>query len=446
MCSVEQNARVADIPTTRYTRATDGSQIAYQVIGEGTTDLVYLTGSVSHVDVRWEHPAGARFLEGLASFSRLIVFDRRGVGASDRLMTGTVPTWEEWAQDLQVVLDAAESRAAAVMAVADGGGMAITFAASHPERVKALVLFNAVGGSVDPKDIDFAMEVQEQAWGTEAWVPVIAPSVVDDPVQSAYFAKMMRATATPAAITAQTRASWQVNTDFVLPSVRVPTLVMTRRDRSRPTVDTVRELAQRIPNATFVDIPGTDLSPQTQEPDLILGLVQEFLTGVKPNPSSDRFLATVLFSDIVDSTRLASSIGDRAWSKRLDTHDEMVRSQLDRHQGREIKTTGDGFLAIFDQPSRAIECGRAICDGARRIGIEVRVGLHTGEVEARGNDIGGIAVHTGARVSAAAGAGEVLVSRTVADLVAGSGVEFLDRGDHELKGVPGTWKLFSVNG
>jgi class 3 adenylate cyclase len=366
------------------------------------------------------------------------------VGASDRLPTNTVPTWEEWAQDLQVVLDAAESRSAALLAVADGGGMAITFAASNPERITALVLFNHLGSKVDPKDIDFIIEVQKQAWGTEAWLPVIAPSVIDNPIESAYFTKMMRATATPAAITAQTRASWLVNADFVLPSIHVPTLVIHRRDRPQPTVDTVRELTAQIPDATFVDIPGTDLAIQTQDPDLVLGLIEEFLTGVKPKPKGDRFLATILFSDIVDSTRLASTIGDRAWLERLDAHDEMVRTGLDRHQGREIETTGDGFLAIFDQPSRAIECGRAICAGARRIGVEVRVGLHTGEVEARGDDIGGIAVHIGARVSAVAGAGEVLVSRTVADLVAGSEVEFKDRGEYELKGVPGSWRLFAV--
>jgi class 3 adenylate cyclase len=433
---------VGATPITRYVTAADGSQIAYQVLGEGA-NLVYLTGSLSHVDVRWEQPAGARFLQSLASFSRLILFDRRGLGASDRLSSGTVPTWEEWAQDLQVVLDATESRAATLMAVADGGGMAVTFAASYPERVKALVLFTALGTPVDPKDLDFVIDVQKQSWGTEAWVPVIAPSVVGDPVESAWFAKYMRATATPAAITAQTSATWQVNTDFVLPLIRVPTLVLHRRDHPT-TVDSVRELAARIPDAQFVDIAGTDLTPQTQEADLILGLVQEFVTGVKPNPKLDRFLATVLFSDIVDSTRLASTIGDRGWNERLDRHDEMVRTELDRHHGREIKTTGDGFLAIFDQPSRAIGCGRAIADGARRIGVEVRVGLHSGEVEARGDDIAGIAVHIGARVAAAAGAGEVFVSRTVADLVAGSGVQFFDRGEHELKGVPGTWRLLEV--
>ncbi len=428
-----------------YATAADGSQIAYQVVGEGTTDLVYLTGSLSHVDVRWEHPPGARFLERLASFARLIIFDRRGVGASDRLPTDRVPTWEEWALDLEVVLDATDSRSAALMAVADGGPMAVTFAASHPERVSALVLFNALGTSISPQDIDFIAEVQEQAWGTLDWVDVIAPSVVDDPIQSEWFAKIMRATATPRAIAAQTRATWCVNTDFVLPSVHVPTLVVHRRDRREPTVEMVRQLAERFPNARFVDIPGTDLPPQTQDPDLVVAIVQEFLTGVRPSPTGDRFLATVLFTDIVESTRLASAIGDRGWHEVLDAHDAMIRADLERCRGREVKTTGDGFLAIFDGPSRAIECALAIRDHALDIGIEIRAGLHTGELEARGDDIGGIAVHIGARVAAAARASEVLVSRTVADLVAGSVIDFVDRGEHELKGVPGTWKLLAVD-
>jgi class 3 adenylate cyclase len=285
--------------------------------------------------------------------------------------------------------------------------MALTFAASHPESVKALVLFNSLGSAIPAKDIDFVIKVQEQAWGTEDWVPVIAPSAVDDPVESAWFAKYMRLTATPRAIIAQTRATWEVNFDFVLPSVHVPTLVVHRRPRRSPTVEAVRELTERIPGARFIDIPGTDLTPQTQDADLVLAIVQEFLTGFKPSPRGDRFLATVLFTDIVDSTRLANAMGDRAWRERLDAHDEIVRAELKRVQGREIKTTGDVFLAIFDRPSRAIDCACAVRDRARDIGVEVRIGLHCGEVESRGHDIGGIAVHIGARVSAIAKAGEV---------------------------------------
>jgi class 3 adenylate cyclase len=230
----------------------------------------------------------------------------------------------------------------------------------------------------------------------------------------------------------------------VLPSIHVPTLVIHRRNRRLPTVDTVRQLTERIPTARFVDVAGIDLTPQTEDADLVLAIVQEFVTGIKPAAAADRFLATVLFTDIVDSTRIASALGDRAWLNRLDAHDDMIRAELGRYRGREVKTTGDGFLAIFDGPSRAIECARAIQDRARQVGVEVRAGVHTGEVENRHNDIGGIAVHIGARVAAAASAGEVLVSRTVADLVAGSGIEFVNRGEHQLKGVPGTWTLLAV--
>jgi class 3 adenylate cyclase len=404
---------------------------------------VLLTGSISHVDVRWENPSTARFLEGLASFSRVISFDRRGVGASDRLSSGKRPTLQEWAEDLTVVLDAAHSEQAALFAVGgDAGQMMITFSATHPERARALILFHALG--YDPKLTDFAADFAEQFWGTEEFVPAVCPSVMDDPVQRAWWAKYMRATATPQAMAEQTRLVREISTDFVLPSLRVPTLVMHRTDRDAQTLARARSLTERIPNARFIEVPGTDAPPSTQAVGHILNVVQEFVTGLRPSQPPDRFLATVLFTDIVDSTRLATKLGDRAWRELLDTHDHMIRAELKRFQGREIATTGDGFLATFDAPGRAIRCGNAICDAARTLDIEVRVGLHTGEVEARGADIGGISVHIGARVAAKAAAGEVLVSRTVTDLVTGSGIEFEDRGEHELKGVPGSWRLFSV--
>ncbi len=431
--------------------AGDGTQVAYQVIGDRLLDLVYLTGTISNVDMRWEDAASARFLEGLASFSRLIAFDRRGVGVSDRLSTGTVPTWEEWAEDLKLVLDAVHSERAVVFAVADGGQMAISFAAAHPERVRALVLFNAFGTAPgydegpERKWSDFVADFEEQFWGTEEFVPGVAPSVTNDPAQTAWWAKYMRATATPRAIAAQTRVAGRTDMNFVLPSLRVPTLVMHRTERATQPVQSARALTERIPGAKFLEIPGTDVMPQTQNAGYILNALEEFVTGVRPSQPPDRFLATVLFTDIVDSTRLATALGDRAWRELLNAHDRMVRSELKRFQGREVATTGDGFLATFDAPGRAIHCGRAICHGARNLDIEVRVGLHTGEVEARGADIGGISVHIGARVAAAASAGEVLVSRTVTDLVAGSGIEFDDRGEHQLKGVPGAWRLFSVS-
>ena len=424
--------------------------IAYQIIGDRPLDLVFLTGRISNVDMRWEDPASARFLEGLASFSRVITFDRRGVGASDRLPASRVPTWEEWAEDLKVVLDAAQSHSAAVFSVSDGGQMAISFAASHPERVRSLVLFNLVG-IVPVQDDDAAREsadavasFEEQFWGTEEFVPLVCPSVTHDPVQTAWWAKYMRATATPRAIAMQNRVASRTDVRFVLPTLRVPTLVMQRSERTPQGVESAFALAQSIPGARLVEVPGRDAPPQTEHSRTILNLVEEFVTGATASHAPDRFLATVLFTDIVDSTQTAGALGDGPWRELLDDHDQVVRAELKRFQGREIATTGDGFLATFDAPARAIQCGLAISAGARRLGIEVRIGLHTGEVEARGTDIGGISVHTGARVAAMAGPGEVLVSRTVTDLVAGSGIDFEDRGEHELKGVPGTWRLFTV--
>jgi class 3 adenylate cyclase len=442
---------MVEVPRTRYV-AVDGLQVAYQVIGERPLDLVFMTGTISHVDMRWEDPASARFLEGLASFSRVIVFDRRGVGASDRLAPGKVPSWEEFADDLRAVLDAAHSERAALFATGIGSGhMAITFAATYPERVRALVLFNALGRAPGFEDdpgrrwSDFSADFAEQFWGTEEYVPAVCPSVMHDPVQTAWWAKYMRATATPRAMADQMRVMGMTDTHFVLPSLRVPTLVLQRSQNAVQNVASTRELSERIPGATFVEIPGTDTPAATQHAGHTLNRVEEFVTGLRPSQPADRYLATVLFTDIVDSTRRASALGDHAWRELLDAHDRVVRSELKRFQGREIATTGDGFLATFDAPGRAIRCGTAICQAAQALDIAVRVGLHTGEVEARGADIGGISVHIGARVAAVAAAGEVLVSRTVTDLVAGSGIQFEDRGEHELKGVPGTWRLFSVS-
>jgi class 3 adenylate cyclase len=329
--------------------------------------------------------------------------------------------------------------------------MAITFAATYPERVRALVLFNALGRAPGFEDdpgrrwSDFSSDFAEQFWGTDEYVPAACPSVMHDPVQTAWWAKYMRATATPRAMAEQMRVMGMTDTHFVLPSLRVPTLVLQRSQNAVQNVASTRELSERIPGATFVEIPGTDTPAATEHAGHTLNLVEEFVTGLRPSQPADRYLATVLFTDIVDSTRRASALGDHAWRELLDAHDRVVRSELKRFQGREIATTGDGFLATFDAPGRAIRCGTAICQAAQALGVAVRVGLHTGEVEARGADIGGISVHIGARVAAVAAAGEVLVSRTVTDLVAGSGIEFEDRGEHELKGVPGTWRLFLVS-
>jgi class 3 adenylate cyclase/pimeloyl-ACP methyl ester carboxylesterase len=419
------------------------------VVGSGPLDLVYLTGRVSNVDVRWEDRASAKFLDDLARFSRLIVFDRRGAGASDQLAPGVVPTWEEWAEDLGAVVDAAESSTAAIFAVADGGSLAVAYAAAHPERVRAAVLFNGLStveaeGSELDAIADLMADVAEELWGTEEYVKFIAPSISDDAEQSAWWAKYMRATATPRATAAQTRATTRFKIDGLLPLVQAPTLVMARSEFRYPPVEVVRRLAAQIPNVRVEVVPGTDAMPQTEHGNEIVDIVQEFLTGVRPSIPNDRFLATVLFTDIVDSTRLGSDLGDHGWRERLDAHDAMVRLELDRHRGREIKTTGDGFLATFDGPGRAVQCACAIAEGAHRLGMQVRSGLHAGEVEGRGDDITGIAVNIAARVAALAGPSEILVSRTITDLVAGSGLQFTSRGEHALKGVPSDWQLFAV--
>jgi class 3 adenylate cyclase len=441
------------VPETRYTTAQDGSQIAFQVVGDGPLDLVYLTGALSHVDVRWEKLHIARFLGRMSSFSRLILFDRRGVGTSDRVPTDRLPSWEEWAEDLRVVLDASDSQRAALFAVVDGGPMAIAFAATYPDRTQALVLFNTTARhriaddypqGLQPDLLDFLISFREQAWGTEDAAAGGFPSAAGDPAELAWLAKYMRATSNPRASAAQYRAESKTDVRFVLPSVRAPTLVLHRRDLVGLPIAMGRYLADHIVGARFIELSGSDGGPQLEDADLILTELEEFLTGIRPPSPVDRFLSTVLFTDIVDSTRLSSALGDRAWHARLDDHDQMVRRELKRFRGREIKTMGDGFLATFDGPGRAIECCRAIRDGARRHGIQVRLGLHTGEVEARGDDIGGITVNIASRVAAWAGPGEVLVSRTVTDLVAGSVIAFEDRGEHDLKGVPGSWKLFAV--
>jgi class 3 adenylate cyclase/pimeloyl-ACP methyl ester carboxylesterase len=440
-------------PTTSYAPSADGSQIAYQALGDGPFDLVFLTGGLSHVDVRWEHPSLARFLERLASFSRLIIFDRRGVGASDRLPAGRVPSWEEWAEDLTVVMDAVGSKAAAVWAEGDGGQTAVTFVATHPDRTKALVLCNTTAQNLNSADYpcgisaeagDFLVTFREQSWGTEAYAQALVPSLNNDSLQLAWFAKYMRATCSPRSAAEQLKAELHMNVRDVLPAVRVPTLVLHRRDLLFPPVAAGRHLVEHITGAKFVELPGTDAPPQTQYADILLDTVQEFLTGVRPVVADNRFFSTVMFTDIVDSTRLALKLGDRIWHERLDAHDAMVRRELTAYRGAEIRTTGDGFLAIFDGPGRAIRCASAIRSGARQLGIGVRIGLHAGEIEARGGDIGGITVNIGARVAALAGPDQVLVSRTVTDLVAGSALTFSDQGEHDLKGVPGRWHLFAV--
>lgn len=437
---------------TKYAKGSEGL-IAYQVIGEGPRDLVYLTGGASHVDARWESPYSARFCERLASFSRVILFDRRGVGASDPVHLDALPTWEEWTDDLRVVMDAAGSERAAVFGVLDAGGTALLFAASHPDRTTALILGNATARwlaaddysqGVDAQFAKQTMDFFEETWGTENGAALSLPSLAADAQERARMAKYMRASASPRMAAAQLRAIAETDLREALPLIRVPTMVFHRREFAVIPVEQGRYIAERIPDAKFVELGGIEGSLVYVDADFVLDQVEEFVTGARRQPDADRVLATVLITDLVESTRRLATFGDRTWRDLLNRHDELARSHIESHGGKLRELTGDGVLATFDAPGRAIRCALALGEALNGLGLPMRAGLHAGEVELRGDGIGGIAVHTTARVSALAGANEILVSRTVADLVAGSGITLVDRGVHELKGVPGEWQLFLV--
>jgi class 3 adenylate cyclase len=438
-------------PETRYARSGD-VHVAYQVFGDGELDLVLVNGFVTHVELVWEHEPARRFLEALASFARVITFDRRGSGLSDPV--AEAPTLEERMDDVRAVMDAAGSERAALLGISEGVSMSILFAATHPERVQALVCCGGMARSTADDDYPWATPAEALVesgfdlilpyWGQGAMIELAAPSQADNPESRAFFARLERASASPGMLAALSRMFLDIDVRDVVPSVHVPALVLHRRYDRLVNVRNGRWLAEHLPNARLVELAGDDHSFLYEDPETTLGEVQEFLTGARSAPDPERTLATVLFTDIVDSTRMASELGDRRWREVLEGHQRAVRDALGRYGGREVKSTGDGFLATFDGPARAIRCARAILDSAEPWGIRIRAGLHTGECEVLGDDIGGIAVHIAARVSGLAEPGEVLVSRTVKDLVAGSGVAFSERGDHELKGVPDTWQLHAV--
>jgi class 3 adenylate cyclase/alpha-beta hydrolase superfamily lysophospholipase len=429
------------------------ADVAYQVIGDGPIDLLYFHGLGSHFEHFWDMPIYAEFLSRLASFSRLILFDRRGTGGSDRLPNKLFPTWEEWTDDVGAVLDAAGSNRTAVFAAGDAGPIAILFAAMHPERVSGLVLFNTTARFVAAFDypvgmpaeaVDFLVEGVSQIWGTVDAVRAANPDRAGDPEFLDHLARQFRSAATPHTAAAQFNYIWRsLDVRQALPLVCVPTLILHVRDNPMIPVEQGRYLADHIVGATLVELPGRDFAAVSSG-NAILIEVAEFLTGEHLPLEIERILTTVLFTDIVGSTERAASLGDNAWRSLLDAHDRSIRQQLRRFRGREINTTGDGFVACFDGPARAIRCALAIVEATRHLGIDLRLGLHTGECEVRDDNLGGLAVHIAARVSSLCGPGEVLVSGTVRDLVVGSGIEFTDLGNHDLKGVPGTWKLFAV--
>ena len=437
------------IPDTRYAKSGDVN-IAYQVLGDGPVDLVYVPGWVSHVELAWELPELAGGFEPLASFSRLILFDKRGTGMSDAVPAEELPTLEQRMDDVRAVMDAVGSERAAIFGASEGGGMSMLFAATYPERTVALATFGSPAKRIwspdypwapTPEERSKAFEQVEQQWMTGLDWEDVAPSL--DPPALAEISRYYRRCASPAAALALMKMNTQVDVRAVLPTIGVPTVVMHRTEDRDANVEEGRYIASQIPGARFVEFPGADHSWWTQGKDPILDEIEELVTGVRPAPQPNRVLATVLFTDIVESTKRVRELGDQGWAELLGRHHAAVRRELERFRGDEIDTAGDGFLARFDGPARAIRCAVAIRDVVQPLGLELRAGLHTGECELLGDKVAGIAVHTGARVSALAGAGEVLVSETVRDLVSGSGIEFEDHGEHELKGV-GERRIYAV--
>jgi class 3 adenylate cyclase len=444
----------AEQPETRYARLR-GDRIAYQVLGQGPPDLVFTMGSFSHVDVAWEDPQIALFLRRLASFSRLLRFDRRGTGASDPLPPDPLPSWEAYAEELHAVMDAVGmERAALLTAGPEAGPMALFFAGTRPERTAALILADATARYLvaDDYPIGFSSEETaamvaraEELWGTESNLRTSAPARAGDERFLRWSARLQRAIASPRVVRTYLGAMSEVDVRSILPLIQAPTLVLHHTSFQQLPLAHGRYLAEHIPDARLVEVSG-DLPLLWELPEPTLELVEEFLTGVDRPATSTRVLATVLFTDIVGSTERAAELGDRRWRELLQVHDDLTGRLVDRWGGLLVKTTGDGILATFDGPGRAVGCAVAVRDELLAVGMQIRAGVHAGEVELRDGDVGGIAVHIAARVLAAARAGEVLVSRTVGDLVAGSDTVLEDRGTHRLKGVEGAWQLYAVAG
>jgi class 3 adenylate cyclase len=443
-------------PETRYTTSGEVN-IAYQVVGEGPLDLVFIPSLTHHLELVWENPPQARFFERLASMGRLLLFDKRGTGMSDRFVGA--PTLETRMDDIRAVMDASGSERAALIGLGDGGPLAALFAATYPERTIALVLMHAAPRWVRSPEFPWlptraererSIEEAVRTWAdraaAEARVASGSPNATEAERQG--FARIMRLSVSPGAAAAYLRVNLDVDIQDVLPLIRVPTLVLQRTEIANIDVREGRYVAEQIPGARLVELPGEDFAPQVGDTERVLEVLGEFLAEVAAGgewqAEPDRVLATVLFTDMVGSTTRAAELGDSAWRELLHRHHDVIRVELGRFRGREVDTAGDGFFATFDGPARAIRCAFAIRDRLRDLDLEVRAGLHTGECERDGERVTGIAVHIGARVAAMAGPGEVLVSSTVKDLVAGSGIEFDDRGKHELKGIPAEWQLFSV--
>ena len=439
-------------PRTQYAKS-GRVNIAYQVLGEGPLDLLWTSGWISHIELAWENPAIARFFRRLASFGRLIVFDKRGTGLSDAVPVDQLPTLEQRMDDVRAVMDATGSETAALLGLSEGGPMDLLFAATYPNRTRALVLISSFARLAWATDYEFGtdahafeqfLERVEREWGTGVVFRALFPGQADDEAMRQWWARYQRLAASPGASVALQRMSFATDVRSVLPTIQVPTLVLHRTgDRFVP-IEHDRYLAVHILGARFVELGGGGHLPFLGDSETVIGEIQEFLTGTRDRVEPDRILATVLFTDIVGSTERVAQLGDQPWRELLEGYYELARRELTRFRGREIDTAGDGLFASFDGPARAVRCAEAISKGVRSLGIEIRAGLHTGECEVIGGKVGGIAVHIGARVASLARAGEVLVSSTVKDLVAGSGLGFEERGTHPLKGVPGEWRLYAV--
>lgn len=440
-------------PETRYARSGD-LHIAYQTVGQGPVDVLWVPNWIWQMEHVWEQPWVARLLRRVSGFGRLIMFDRRGTGMSDKL--SGAPTLEEQMDDVVAVMDAVGSERAAVVAMLEAGSMACLFAATHPERTRALVLYEAMPRMTKAPNYDWPPTREEREamveelradWGTGAWTLALSSPLAQDGPLRAWTARLERLAASPGTAVALFRMHSEIDVRPLLPSIQAPTLVLHRPADTYIDVRHSRYLAKVVPGARLVELPGQHTLPFGPGQDELVDELEEFLTGARHPPDPERILATVMFADIVDSTRRAAELGDRGWRGLLETVNGSIEHELERYRGRVVKRMGDGLLATFDGPARAIRCATAIRDGARaHFGLEVRNGLHTGEIELMGDDVGGIAVHIGARVSACAGPGEVLVSGTVKDLVVGSGISFEDKGERELKGVPGSWRLWAVSG
>ena len=437
-------------PETKFALSGDAS-IAYQVLGQGPLDLVMVPGFVSHVEYAWEDPAYARFLQQLASFSRLILFDKRGTGLSDRI-TG-IPTLEQRMDDMRAVMDAVGSQRAALFGVSEGGSMSILFAATYPERASALVLYGTIAkgklvddlsGALTRKQDEASDDVWRKGWGGPINIEYLAPSLADDERFRQWWAKFLRLSAGPTTVINLLRMYAQIDVSAILPSIHIPALVLHRTADLAIEVEQGRYLAGHNPGAKFVELAGEDHFWWIGDSEAIVNEVAEFLTGERPPTESNRVLTTVLFTDIVDSTRRVAELGDHRWRDLLGSHHAMLSKEIGRFRGRYVESTGDGCLATFDGPARAIRCALALSDESRRMGLEIRAGLHTGEIELMEQRIGGLAVHFAARVLGQALANEVWLSHTVKDLVVGSGLEFSECGIFNLKGVPGEWRLYKV--